>query len=85
MRDITTMKLNKKFDYIFSMGVLHHIPEMNKAIQNLKSCLKDEGIFGINVYNKYGKIHHRFFSEKNNKTYNMDNYNNPNERFFYKR
>ncbi len=80
--DLTTIKLNKKFDYIFSMGVLHHIPEMDKAIQNLKSHLKEGGIFVINVYNKYGKIYHRFLREKSNKTYEMDSYNNPYERFF---
>ncbi len=80
--DLTKIKLNKKFDYIFSMGVLHHIPEMNKAIQNLKSHLKDNGIFVINVYNKYGKIHNRLFKQKLNKTYDMDSYNHPYERFF---
>ncbi len=80
--DLTNINLNKKFDYIFSMGVLHHIPEMDKAIENLKKYLKDEGIFVINVYNKYGKIYHRFFREKNNKTYEMDSYHNPYERFF---
>lgn len=80
--DLTKIKFRKKYDYIFCMGVLNHIPEMEKAIQNLKSCLKDDGIFVINVYNKYGKINYKLFKGKYNKTYEMDSYYHPYERFF---
>ena len=33
--DSTKMDLNDKFDYVFSIGVIHHIPEAQDAVKNI--------------------------------------------------
>ncbi len=54
--DITKEKERSKFDYIFCIGVLHHIPELDKAIENIKKCMHKDSYLIISVYNKYGKF-----------------------------
>jgi SAM-dependent methyltransferase len=41
------------FDYIFSIGVLHHTPETRKAFQKLIPLLKTGGEIAIWVYDSY--------------------------------
>jgi len=55
--DITKKtKHNPTFDFIFSIGVLHHIPEIDKAIENIKLCMNRNTYFVVSVYNKYSTI-----------------------------
>ena len=45
-----------KFDLILSYGVLHHIPAVDDAVQNIRATLRDaESAFVIFVYGKYGR------------------------------
>ncbi len=44
------------FDYIFSMGVLHHTPDCREAVMGLIPFLKEGGTLAVWVYPKY-KLH----------------------------
>jgi|ERR1044071_4205053 SAM-dependent methyltransferase len=46
-----------KFTYIILQGTLHHIPDPNRALQNLVSYLAEDGLIFINLYGK--KYHQR--------------------------
>lgn len=43
--DVTSFNLNKKFDFIFIVGVLHHLNDMDvkKTLVCMRKCLKDSG------------------------------------------
>jgi SAM-dependent methyltransferase len=56
-QDILTMHIDKEFDYIFSMGVIHHTKDPSLAIENLTSHLKTGGCMCIGVYNLFGRLH----------------------------
>ena len=45
---------NKKFDYIFSLGVIHHIPKHNIVTKNIYKSLKKKGKFICWVYGYEG-------------------------------
>lgn len=49
----------KTFDYIFSIGVLHHTPNCRKAVLGLIPFLKDGGTLAVWVYPKY-RLHTLF-------------------------
>lgn len=49
--DITKEKKRDKFDYIFCIGVLHHIPEMEKAMENIKKCMNKDSVLIIGLNN----------------------------------
>ena len=51
---------DKKFDTVISNGVLHHIPEYKKAIENIKNLSSRDSKIVIGIYNKYGKIFKKF-------------------------
>ena len=51
--DAEELSFNEHFDYIFSFGVLHHTPNIKKALKNIYIVLKDDGEAQIIVYNKY--------------------------------
>lgn len=42
------------FDYIYTIGVLHHTPDPYKGVEEAYRVLKHSGIFGISVYGKSG-------------------------------
>ena len=44
----------EKFDYVFSMGVIHHIPEHSKVIKNAYHALKPNGELVFWVYGREG-------------------------------
>lgn len=45
------------FDCVYSFGVLHHIPEIEKCISEIKRVLKPGGTFLFVVYNKWSAFH----------------------------
>jgi len=48
------INFNNEFDYVFSLGVIHHIPEYDKVLRNIHKSLKPNGKFIIWVYGKEG-------------------------------
>lgn len=60
---------NNTFDFVYSFGVLHHTPNMEKAIQEVYRVLKPGGRCWIGLYNKNslfyrGYLTPRYFLEK---------------------
>ena len=54
--DILDLKeLNKKFDIIESVGVLHHMDDPLKGWKTLKSCLKTGGLMKIGLYSELAR------------------------------
>lgn len=53
--DLNQLELGKKFRYVFSIGVLHAIPDPLPAWQNLTRHLEDDGRMIIWLYGKYGR------------------------------
>ena len=52
--DFLTWKTDKTYDLVLSTGVLHHIPEYQRAVDKIYKLATDKVIIGI--YNKYGKL-----------------------------
>ena len=50
--DICDIEIPQKFDYVVSSGVLHHIPDVSKALCNIKNHMNDNGILSGMVYYK---------------------------------
>ena len=48
--------LTKKFDFIYSQEVLHHVKKPENAFQNLVNSLNDDGVIAIYVYKKKSVI-----------------------------
>ena len=48
------IKIKKKVDYVFSLGVIHHIPNYKKACKRIYDSLKPNGKFIIWVYGYEG-------------------------------
>jgi 2-polyprenyl-3-methyl-5-hydroxy-6-metoxy-1,4-benzoquinol methylase len=55
-QDLVSFQSKEKFDVIICQGVLHHIPEYELALENLKMMLKPNGILLLGVYNPFGKF-----------------------------
>jgi SAM-dependent methyltransferase len=52
--DIATMDLGKQFDYVFSIGVVHHTDDPDKTFENMKRHTKAGGKTIVWVYSKEG-------------------------------
>ena len=51
--DILDLKqLNKKFDIIESVGVIHHMADPLKGWKSLVDCLKKDGLMLIGLYSE---------------------------------
>lgn len=55
--DVKQIKdINKKFDYVLSLGVLHHTENAYQAFKNILPLLKGNGCIAIGLYNKFGRL-----------------------------
>ncbi len=54
--DINNLPFRQPFDYIFSIGVLHHLPSPKKGFDALLSVLKNGGSISVWVYGKEGNF-----------------------------
>ena len=54
--DILSMTLNKKFDMVFSIGVIHHTDDPDLAVKNMIRHVKKGGKVIIWVYSKEGNF-----------------------------
>lgn len=61
--DIATMKLDRTFDIVISIGVLHHTDNPEKTVENLKKHLKEDGILILWVYSEEGNWMVRYIVE----------------------
>ena len=48
--DFRLIKFTKKFDYIISTGVIHHLIDPNTALNTFYKNLKDDGVINLMVY-----------------------------------
>ena len=48
-------ELGKKFDYVVSSGVLHHLKEPEKGLAAILNTLKPEGRMSISLYSKWAR------------------------------
>jgi 2-polyprenyl-3-methyl-5-hydroxy-6-metoxy-1,4-benzoquinol methylase len=82
-QDFLDFSTDKKFDVIVCCGVLHHIPEYNRALEKIKYLLKPGGSLVLALYNPWGKILKKFVSlNYHNKILYEDQENNPYELSF---
>lgn len=49
-------RLGRDFDLIVSTGVLHHMADPPAGMKALASCLRLDGVLGVMLYAKYGRI-----------------------------
>jgi SAM-dependent methyltransferase len=61
--DIARIKLNKKFDIVYSIGVLHHTDNPTKSFNNIKSHVKKGGKVIVWVYSYEGNFLNRTLIE----------------------
>lgn len=54
--DAEEMNFKKEFDFVYSFGVLHHTPNIEKALRNSYQALKKGGQIHIIVYYKYSLV-----------------------------
>ncbi len=48
--------LKKSFDFIDATGVLHHLPNPSIGLSALRNVLRIDGVVGIMLYGKYGRV-----------------------------
>lgn len=48
--------INKQFDYLLCLGVLHHTGDAYQAFKNILMLLKPGGYIAIGLYNAFGRI-----------------------------
>lgn len=54
--DIATMNLEKQFDVVISIGVIHHTDDPNKTVENLIRHVKPGGKLVIWIYSREGNF-----------------------------
>ena len=48
--------IDKQFDYLLCLGVLHHTGNAYQSFKNILPLLKSGGFIAIGLYNRYGRI-----------------------------
>jgi len=61
--DIAKIRLKKKFDIVFSIGVLHHTDNPTKSFNNIKRMVKKKGKLLVWVYSYEGNFLNRTLIE----------------------
>lgn len=51
-KDGASFRIDKKIDFIFSLGVIHHIKDPKDVLENIFNHLKENGVFLCSVYAK---------------------------------
>jgi ubiquinone/menaquinone biosynthesis C-methylase UbiE len=46
-----------EFDYVYSWGVLHHSPDLDRSLTEMMRVLKPGGHFGLMLYNRHSILH----------------------------
>jgi 2-polyprenyl-3-methyl-5-hydroxy-6-metoxy-1,4-benzoquinol methylase len=86
--DITGTSRRGKYDYVFSIGVLHHIPKVDEAVESLKSCMAEGGFLVVSVYDRHSMpsflFWSRFFKKTFTETEIADRFHNPYRVFYTK-
>ena len=54
--DICEYTTQKRFDIVTSYGVLHHMDNPKKAVRNLTTLLKEDGLFVAWLYHSFGEF-----------------------------
>ena len=57
--NLLELNLNKEFDFVFCIGVLHHTSDPYKCFQNLVKHTKKGGRITLGLYSSYGRLFHR--------------------------
>jgi SAM-dependent methyltransferase len=58
--DIADYNTDEQFDLIICQGVLHHVPDCEKVINNLLKNLKNNGKMILGLYHPFGRIAKKF-------------------------
>lgn len=61
--DLAAISLSKKFDFVYSIGVLHHTDDPAKSFNNIKRFVKKDGRMIIWVYSYEGNFLNRVVLE----------------------
>lgn len=73
----------KKFDSVICQGVLHHIPDWDRAIHQIKGLVKPGGTVLLGLYHPWGKLLQKLFRvDYQNKILEHDQFQNPFETSF---
>lgn len=67
--DIAKMDLGKKFDIVFSIGVIHHTDDPDRTVENLKRHVKPGGKLIVWVYSEEGNSLVKYGVEPFRKTF----------------
>ena len=75
--DILDLKsLDRKFDIIESVGVLHHMDNPFEGLKMLTSCLNNDSLMQIGLYSEKARQHIKLIKNKINKLKLQSNYKN---------
>ncbi len=58
-KNLFDLNLNQEFDFVFSLGVLHHTSNPKKGFEKLVQHTKSNGFITIGLYNVFGRFKHR--------------------------
>lgn len=53
--DFLTYPVEEQYDFVISMGVVHHLPDPLYGVQKMRSFLKDDGVCILWLYHTYGE------------------------------